>query len=144
MLLAAQNTLSAYGFGIQHPNVANVANVALSNPTPSEWFNVNALTQPGTFQIGNAPRFFPNVRQDFMKNVDLSLMKNFYLPSERFKLQFKAQAYNLFNHPLFGIPSGNSGGPSPQLTLGSPSFGQVTQTLVTASREISLGLKLMF
>jgi hypothetical protein len=141
LLLAAQNTLSTYGFGIQHPNV--VGNVALSNPTPSEWFNVSALAQPGTFQIGNAPRFFSNIRQDFMKNADLSLAKN-WLVRERVKVQFKVQAFNSFNHPLFGIPSGNSGGPSPQLTLGAPSFGQVTQTLVTGSREIQLGLKMTF
>lgn len=143
--LYAPNTLSAYGFGVQRPNVANVASLALSNPTPSEWFNVNAVTAPGTFQIGNAPRFLPNVRLAFMQNADLSLMKNFTLLRDRgVKMQFKAQAFNAFNHPLFGIASGNNAGPAPQETLGSPSFGQVTSTFVTGSRELQLGLKLLF
>ena len=142
--LYAQNTLSAYGFGGQRPKIANLNDLTLSNPTPDQWFNTKAATAPGTFEIGNAPRFLPNVRLQFMNNSDLSMIKNFKVRGERVKGQFKAQAFNAFNHPLFGIATGNSSGPAPQETVGSPSFGKVTSTFVTGSRSIQLGVKLSF
>jgi hypothetical protein len=142
--LYAQNTLSAFGFGVQRPKVANVNDLSLANRNPDQWFNTSAATAPGLFEIGNAPRFIPNVRQQFMNNSDLSLLKNFKLGTERVKGQFKVQAFNAFNHPLFGIATGNNSGPAPAETVGSPSFGKVTSTFITGSRNIQLGLKLSF
>jgi hypothetical protein len=42
----------------------------------------------------------------FQSRVDLSLAKNFKL-SERFKLRFRVQAFNVFNHPSFDTPNNN-------------------------------------
>jgi len=63
-----------------------------------------AFTDPGLDTIGNGGRnnaFGPN-----FYNVDLSALKNFTI-RERVTLQFRADAFNGFNHINFGLPSGN-------------------------------------
>jgi Carboxypeptidase regulatory-like domain/TonB dependent receptor len=44
------------------------------------------------------------LRGPHFSNLDLAVSKNFPLLSERYRLQFRAEAYNAFNHPNFGIP----------------------------------------
>ncbi len=134
----APNTLAAYGFAVQRPNISNVKNLKVANRTPDQWWNTSVVTAPGKFEIGNAPRFLPNVRIDTMKNADMALLKNFSV-KDRIKAQFRAEAFNLTNTPLFGVPPGG-----PQVTLGSGAFGTVTQTFITGSRQIQLGLKINF
>jgi hypothetical protein len=45
-----------------------------------------------------------NLRGPHFSNLDVSVAKNFPLFGERYKVQFRAEAYNAFNHPNFGIP----------------------------------------
>lgn len=70
-------------------------------------------------------------------NVDMALLKNFTMPwSERQKLQFRAEAFNLFNHPSFAPPSGD--------TIANPgTFGNITSTESTA-RQLQLALRYDF
>lgn len=66
------------------------------------------------------------------KDVDLGLFKNTKL-NERMNLQFRAEAFNLFNRVNLYNPIGS---------MGSPQFGQSVSAF--ASRELQLGLKLLF
>lgn len=120
---------SILGFGANdRPNI--VANPELSNPTTDQWFNTAAFTfsAPGTF--GDAGR---NILDGpGYQTVNLSLMKNTAL-SERVNLQFRAEAFNLFNHPNFNLPDN---------FLGSPTFGRITSA--RDPRHIQFGLKLLF
>ncbi len=85
-------------------------------------------------------------------NVDLGIQKNFSL-TERFKLQFRAEMFNAFNHPNFDNPrDASSGSPSFRSTLfgqaccatvAPPSTQQIIQT-GEAARVIQLALKLNF
>jgi hypothetical protein len=50
-------------------------------------------------------------------NVDLGIAKTFPLVGERYHLQFRADAFNVFNHPNFGFPDTN---------ITSPTFGVIT------------------
>ena len=55
------------------------------------------------------------------------------LLAERFRLQFRGELFNAFNHANFGIPG---------TALGSPNFGTITTA--AAARVTQLGLKLYF
>jgi hypothetical protein len=66
-------------------------------------------------------------------NFDVSLIKDTHI-TERSSLQFRAEFFNLPNHPTFGTPNS---------TLGNPTFGTSTYT-ATAERQIQFGLRFMF
>jgi hypothetical protein len=85
-------------------------------------------------------------------NVDLGIVKMFEI-TERFRLQFRTEMFNAFNHPNFDNPRSASVG-SP--TLGSSQFGRTCCTTVApntatnviqtgeSARIIQFGLKLQF
>jgi Carboxypeptidase regulatory-like domain/TonB-dependent Receptor Plug Domain/TonB dependent receptor len=79
--------------------------------TPSCWFNPSAFALPPPGQFGTAGRNI--LRGPAFAQFDLALQKGFQLKEGR-KLTFGAEAYNLFNHPNFAVPSNTQ---SP-LTLG--------------------------
>jgi len=71
-------------------------------------------------------------------NADMSLFKNFSL-TERFKLQFRSEFFNIFNHTNFLLP-GAAGAHNNRVT--NASFGQAGGAF--NPRQIQLGLKLSF
>jgi hypothetical protein len=131
--VTAANNLASYGFVVLRPNIADLHNIDVSNRTPQQWFNTSAFSAPRPFTLGNAPRFFPNLRTDWARNFDFALMKRFRY-RELLQAQFRAEAFNLFNTPQFAAANTN---------LASPSFGTVTGTL-GIPRNIQLALKLEF
>ena len=67
----------------------------------SHWFDQTAFASPAPFLYGNAGRdilFGPG-----RTNLDTSLFKDFR-PLEQLTVQFRAEAFNLMNHPQFGQP----------------------------------------
>jgi len=79
--------------------------------TPSCWFNPSAFALPPRGEFGTAGRNI--LRGPGFAQFDVALQKGFQL-KERTKITLGAEAYNLFNHPNFGVPSNTQ---SP-LTLG--------------------------
>ena len=120
---------SILGFGANdRPNL--IGNPELSSSTTLQWFNTAAFAFPAPGTFGNAGR---NILDGpGFENVNASLVKNTAL-SERFNLQFRAEAFNLFNHPNFNLPDN---------FLGSPTFGRITSA--RDPRHIQFGLKLLF
>ena len=117
-------------------------NPAFSGPLilglPGKYFNPNAFIQPLSGTYGNVGR---NVLQGpGLAELDLSLAKRFAL-SERFKLQFRAESFNLLNRANLNAPNpvvftAATGGPS-------PTAGVITTTSTT-SRQLQFGLKLLW
>ena len=73
-----------------------------------------------------------------VEEVDLSLFKNTVVSAwgdHNLNIQFRAEAFNLFNHTNFASPAST--------TITSPVFGQVQATTIPG-RQIQLGLKLIF
>ena len=108
--------------------------VILGNQT--QWYNPAAFLVPNAGTFGNLGRGTYN--GPGLAEVDMSVFKNTSL-SERFKLQFRAEIFNLLNRANFGTPNATvfSG------TSVSASAGLIT-TLTTTPRQIQFGLKLVF
>ncbi len=83
--------------GWQVPAVAS----AHSGVPSSCWFNPGALAVPPAGEFGNAGRNI--LRGPGFAELDPALHKDFAL-TERRKITVGAEAYNLFNHPNFGVP----------------------------------------
>src|SRR5262249_6679263 len=97
----ASNNSYTFGGG-QHPDVVGDP-VLSSGKSISQWFNTAAFAQPANFTSGTLARSYSGVRQDKSKNLDFSLFKNFEI-KERYRLAFRAEAFNLTNTPVFGFP----------------------------------------
>jgi len=69
--------------------------------TAQTWFNPCAFADPGV-AFGNAPR--NSLIGPTLKNVDLSVARNVRLAGERRFLQFRADFFNISNHPNFDLP----------------------------------------
>ncbi|PYS12735.1 MAG: TonB-dependent receptor, partial [Acidobacteria bacterium] len=108
--------------------------------TPEQWFDPRGYTMPVAGTFGNAGR--SSIRGPALFNVDTSLFKRIPI-REGVTLQFRAEAFNVFNHTNFGLPNqvvfqGNTSNYSY-----SSSAGEITQT-ATTSRQIQFALKLIF
>jgi hypothetical protein len=105
----------------------------LSNPTIAEWFDTSAFTAPPPYTFGNSGRDI--LRAPGRRNLDFSLIKNIPVPkiSDAFRVQFRAEFFNITNHPPLNLP-GN--------TLGQSNFGVITSA--GDAREIQFALKFLF
>jgi hypothetical protein len=108
----------------------------LPDPSPDQWINPAAFVRQAT-GFGDAGRNI--LTGPGFSDVDLSVAKDTKI-RERVSLQFRSEAFNLFNHPNFGQPQNN---------LAVASFGQITATRTIrgdlgSSRQIQFALKLLF
>lgn len=72
----------------------------------SDWFNRSCYKIPDTGTLGNAP--INSLEGPGQWVFSLNPWKAFDLPwREGMKIQFGADIYNIFNHPVYGAPSGN-------------------------------------
>jgi Carboxypeptidase regulatory-like domain len=102
-----------------------------SNPTPSNWLNASAFAVPANYTFGTLGR--NTLRNDWYKDFDLSIFRRFTI-TERTSLEFRAEAFNLTNTPVYGTPSNN---------ISNPNFGVISGTR-NDPRELQFGLKLYF
>jgi hypothetical protein len=120
---------SNLGFGANdRPNL--VGKARLDQGRPERWFNPAAFAFPPFGSFGNAGR---NILEGpSFHNINASLVKNTAL-REEVNLQFRAEFFNLFNHPNFDLPDN---------FLGSPTFGRIRSA--HSPRRIQFGVKLVF
>jgi len=86
------------------------------------------FTQPGT--LGRNHFYGPGYA-----TWDASIFKNFSV-TERAALQFRAEDFNLLNHPQFANPDTN--------VNDGTNFGVINATRASSSRELQLALRVMF
>ncbi|MGH9657929.1 MAG: hypothetical protein ACRD96_05255, partial [Bryobacteraceae bacterium] len=121
--------------GTQRPN-NNGQSAARSGPVAdrlTEYFTRAVFSQPAPFTHGNVARTLPDVRSPAMRNLDLSLFKNFRV-TDRMALQVRAESFNFTNTPIFGGPGA--------------AFGVATLGVIAGQannpRQIQFGMRLAF
>jgi len=76
-------------------------------------------------------------------DVDFSVFKNTHI-TERLNVQFRAEFFNVFNHTNFQAPLDNNFFTSASLVTGAVSGAGLIDSTVGTSRQIQLGLKIVF
>jgi carboxypeptidase family protein len=118
--MAITDSLARLANGTQRPNLVcpqlksgvswksaaisqNAVNEGVSNTAPLSFFNMNCFGEPGDQNPGNAPRYISTLRTNGIHDFDMNLYKSF-VPKEGMKIDVRAEIFNLFNHPRFGVP----------------------------------------
>lgn len=120
--------------GLSIPNQGNAARpnttgASLIGPkTVAKWFDTAAFTSPAAGYFGNAGTGI--IRGPGLINFDLTLQKTFRI-REGIGLEFRAEVFNLFNHPNFTTVSTN---------YGAGTFGQITAAADPRIMELALRL----
>jgi hypothetical protein len=117
------------GEGAKLPNM--IRNPNHGPKTISTYFDTGAFTTPAPYTFGNEG--INSVRGPGFSDVDLSAVKDTPLFREM-NLQFRAEFFNAFNHSILGTPNS---------VVGTPLFGQITNTLLD-NRQIQVALRLSF
>jgi hypothetical protein len=124
----------------QRPNVVPGVSLIPSNgQTTDHWINPAAFSVPAVGAWGNAGRNI--VLGPKLAQIDASIAKTTRI-TERCNLIFRAEAFNLFNHPQFGAPN---------LSISAgPNFGRITSLSnatpvgTGTARSMQLALRLDF
>ncbi len=100
------------------------------------YFDILQFVDTPAFEFGNLSRTLADVRGPGQSNFDVSLIKNTSI-KESLRLQFRAEAFNLFNTPQFDIPG---------TSFGTGSFGRINAVAHRANpaRQIMLAMKLLW
>ncbi|HEX4309612.1 MAG TPA: carboxypeptidase-like regulatory domain-containing protein [Acidobacteriaceae bacterium] len=119
-------------YDYNRPNRVSGCNAYSASHSQYQFINASCFVAPPAGELGNAARV-PVTGPDFV-NTDFSAIKDFALPWHEAGLNFRAEFFNLFNHPEYGMPIND---------INAPGFGSVNST-VNNPRLVQLALKLTF
>lgn len=118
------------GSSAPRPDAIANGNLPRDQRSPDRWFDTAAYARQAAGTFGNAGT--GTIRNPAITNFDFGLQKRFTV-AERKYFEFRAEAFNLTNTPVFtGVGR----------TLGNSTFGKLTSA--QAEREIQLALKFYF
>ena len=128
------------------PSFSGVGDGYAANRTPSRWFDPASFVVAPQGSFGNVGR--NTMLTPHFQSIDLAVHKQFHMGyKEGHVLQFRLEAFNVFNHPVWGAPNGNilagttfPGAPSNAAHQG---FGVISSTALPM-RQLQLGLKYSF
>jgi hypothetical protein len=123
--------LSSSLAGSWYPN--RLSSGVLADPTINLWFDPTAFVQPAPYTFGDSGRDI--LRGPGFRNMNLALAKDFRIRQlgEGGRLQVRAEAYDVFNHPNFGMPDAS-------INVGGTG---VISSAIT-NRNLQLGAKISF
>ena len=134
MTLADGTSLPTYG--AQRPNIVGTPKRNNGPDFIDSYFADPTVFQlPDIYALGNAPRAIGSVRSPTSFTADMAIGKLFSLASvhEGMNLEFKLEAQNVFNHPVFGTPN---------TAVDDPSFGSISYTS-NQPRQVQMSLRVI-
>jgi hypothetical protein len=128
------NNNSVFGYASQRPSASGTSPYTSGSLEDrlGNYINPAAFITSPRGAFGNLARTL-DMRGPGQANWDMSIFKAISI-TERFKGQFRAEALNAFNTPMFAAPN---------TSFGSGSFGKITSQ-VNFSRMVQLGIRLYF
>jgi hypothetical protein len=136
--LTATPNNTGFNTGLR-PNMVAGCNKTIDGSAQSrltQWFNTSCFTAPAIYTFGNEARTDAQLRGPGIANFDFSIFKNTSI-TEKIGVEFRAEAFNLFNRVQFGTPN------LAQTTAANNLFGQIT-TQQNSPRLMQLALRLRF
>jgi hypothetical protein len=132
--------------GYDRPILTLASSGYAANPSPSGWYDPAAFVEAPVGTFGNLGR--NTMTTPHFQSVDLALNKKFQMPyNERHYVQFRMEAFNVFNHPVWGAPNANilAGaafqGAAPNAA--HQGFGVISSTAIPM-RQLQMALKYSF
>ncbi len=114
-------------------NVVGNPNSGPGIHTQQQWFNTSAFVQQAPYTYGNES--VNPLTAQMRHDVDLSLFRSFHVGlGESRYFQFRADAFNLFNNVVFGVPN---------TSISGANYGVVTSQQ-NQSRQLQLALKFYY
>jgi hypothetical protein len=114
-----------------HPDRLRNGDLPAGQRSLDHWFDITAFVRPACACFGNSGRSI--LRGPSFQNVDISLVREFRF-GERFRFQFRGEAFNLFNHPNWSIPA---------TAIGAAPAGTIS-TLENNERQLQAAVKFYF
>jgi hypothetical protein len=123
--------LSSSLAGSWYPN--RLSSGVLPDPTINLWFDPTAFVQPADFTFGDSGRHI--LRGPGFRNMNVALAKDFRIRQlgDGGRFQIRADAYDVFNHPNFGMPNAS---------INVAGTGVISSALT--QRNLQIGAKISF
>lgn len=135
---------SGTGNGYDRPIATLAGNGYAANQSPARWLDPAAYVEAPAGTYGNVGR--NTIISPGIQAVDLAMHKEFPI-HEQHRLQFRFEAFNALNHPVWSAPNGNilAGAtfPGQPATNAHQGFGVISGT-ATSMRQLQLALKYAF
>ena len=133
--IAGPDTTGLPDFSLNVGRGNRTCNPVLPHPTTARYFNTSCFSAAPPFTLPTDSWTQPSLRDYGRKNFDMSFIRNQSI-GERYKIQFRAEFFNIFNHPILSLGTGSS------VTIGTPQFGQVLSG--SSPRTVQLGVRILF
>jgi hypothetical protein len=130
--ITAAGDIANVGNGSTYERANLVGNPQLSNPSAAKWFDTTAFAIPASGKYGNSSRNM--LRTQRLWNLDTSVFRTFPIYREM-NLTFRAESFNVANHPTLGTPG---------TTITSPSSFGVVTSVIGNQRLMQFAAKINF
>jgi len=126
------NDVANTGNGNNYERANQVGDPNGGPKTLGEWFNTAAWAIPAKYTYGNGGR--NTMQYQRWINLDSSVIRSFPIWREK-RFEFRADAFNLFNHPIFGQPTAD---------ISSTTFGAIGTSQANGNRKLQMSGKIVF